>query len=205
MGEGEIQKYCDLMDEIKRRVAVVDFFFTGGGHALYLPTTVESVALQMRKIMELIALGSLVANRERYCEAFEKFATHWHAGRILRDVEKVNPDFYPKPVVEAPDADPRVKHQLKDRQPDYLSREQLEAAYEECGPIMHAENPYGSRVDYDHYRAKLPPWKTKVVNLLNNHVIRLVGEKGFWLIHMKEDRDDKVHYYRFEPPPAPQF
>ncbi|MGH9737892.1 MAG: hypothetical protein ACRD4X_04810 [Candidatus Acidiferrales bacterium] len=193
MGEAEIQKYCDLMEEIKRRTAVVDFFHAGGGHALYLPTTVESVALQLRKIMELIALGSLVANKEHYSAAYEKFATHWHAGRILRDVEKINPDFYPKPVMEGP------HYQLMDRQPDYLSKGEFEAAYEECGPIMHAENPYGARVDYHHYRAKLPEWRTKIVNLLNNHQIRLLGETGFWLIHMKEDRDDKAHYYKFVP------
>jgi len=83
-----------------------------------------------------------------------------------------------------------------------MTRTEFEKIYEKCGLIMHAENPYGSRIDYNHYRDKLPVWRTQVVNLLNNHKIKLVEEKGFWIIHMKENRDDKVHYYKFEPSPA---
>jgi hypothetical protein len=200
VSEPDIQKYCDLMEEVKRRTSVVDFFLRGGGHALYMPTTIESVGLQLRKILELVAFGSLVANKDAYSATYEEFAKHWNARLLLRDLARVNPDFYPKPVVEAPHSDPKVLHQLKDRDPDYLSKDEFERAYEKCGGIMHAENPYGSRIDYEYYRAKLPEWRGQVVNLLNNHQIRLVGEKGFYLVHMKEDRDDKVHYYKFEPP-----
>jgi hypothetical protein len=200
VSEPDIQKYCDLMAEIKLRISVVDFFFTGGGHALYKPTTIESVGLQLRKVMELIAFGSLVANKEAYSAAYNQFAKQWNARLLLRDLGRINQDFYPKPVVEVPHPDPRVVHQLKDRGPDYLSQEEFERAYEKCGAIMHAVNPYGSQIDYEYYRIKLPEWRTRIVNLLNNHQIRLVGEKGFYVVHMKEDHDDKVHYYKFEPP-----
>ncbi len=182
------------------RVNVVDFFLTGKGHALYQPTTVESVGLQIRKVLELIAFGSLVANKDVYSAAYEKFATHWNARLLLRDLERVNSDFYPKPVVEAPSPDPRALHQLKERQNDYLTKAEFERAYEKCGSIMHAENPYGSRVDLKYFSEKLPLWRTQVVNLLNNHQVKLLNEPGFYLIHMRENQDNKVHYYRFAPP-----
>ena len=201
MSTPDIVKYCDLMEEIKRRTSVIDFFLFGGGHALYQPPTVESVALQLRKMLELIAFGSLVANQQAYSTAYSKFAEHWNARLMLRDVERLNPDFYPRPVVEAPSTDPKVRHNLVDRGHDFLARDEFERAYEKCGAILHAENPYGSKVDYGYYMQKLPLWRTQVVNLLNNHQIRLVGEKGFYLIHMKENQDEKVHWYRFEPPP----
>src|SRR5580704_12805346 len=137
----DIQKYCDLMEEIKRRTSVIDFFLTGGGHALYQPTTIESVALQLRKILELIAFGSLVANKESYSASYEKFASNSNARLMLRDLVRINPDFYPKPVVEAPSSDPRAIHQRKDRQADYLTKDEFERAYDKCGAIMHAENP----------------------------------------------------------------
>lgn len=202
MSEPEIHKYCELMEEVKLRMNVFDFFLTGKGHALYAPTTVESVALQLRKILELIAFGSLVANKESYSAAYEKFASNWNARLMLRDLERINPDFYPKPVVEAPSSDPRVLHQLKDRQPDYLTKDEFERAYDKCGAIMHADNPYGSRVEVKYYLEKLPEWRTKILNLLNNHQIKLFNEPGFFLIHMKENQDEKVHAYRFQPPPA---
>lgn len=187
------------MEEIKLRMNVIDFFLQGKGHALYQPTTVESTSLQMRKILELISFGSMVANKELYSATYEKFATHWNARYLLRDLERINADFYPKPVVEAPASDSKVLHQLKERELDYLTKEEFHRAYEKCGGIMHAENPYGARLDFAYYLKMPPTWRTQIVNLLNNHQIRLVNEKGFYLIHMKEDRDDKVHYYKFEP------
>jgi len=198
MDAPDIERYCDLMEEVKRRINVVDHFLSGKGNALYEPTTLESIALQLRKVLELIALGSLVANKDSYSAANKKFARDWNARLILRDLERVNPDFYPSPVVEAPCADPRVVHQLKDRQPDYLTKHEFERAYEKCGALMHAQNPYRSLIDYEYYRQKLRAWRTQIVNLLNNHRIRLVNETGFYVIHMKEDRDDKVHYYKFQ-------
>lgn len=202
MNGPDIGKYCDLMEEIKKRVSVVDFFLFGGGHAMYQPTTIESVSLQLRKILELIAFGSLVANKEAYSSAYEKFATHWNARFLLRDLKRVNPDFYPKPVVESPSSDSRALHQLKERGPDYLTREEFEKAYEKISAIMHAANPYGSKVDLDYYLGRLPIWRTAILNLLNNHQVRLLNDRGFYVIHMKEDRDDKVHYYRFDPAPS---
>ena len=200
MGEPNMEKYCDVMEEIKKRISVIDYYLRGA-HAVYMPPTVESVGLQLRKVLELIAFASLVANRDSYAAAYAKFASHWHAGRMLADLEQVNPDFYPKPVVEAPlsesHANPNVLHQLRDRDPDYLSRGEFETAYGKCGALAHAENPYGSRIDYDYYLKQVPAWRNQVINLLNNHKIRLVNEKEFYLVHMKEDRDDKVHYYRF--------
>jgi hypothetical protein len=188
------------MEELKKRISVVDFFITNQGHALFQPTTVESVGLQMRKILELIAFASMVANKEQYSAAYANFATHWNARLLLRDLERVNSDFYPNPVVEKPSQDPRAIHRLANRDQDYLTKAQFEKVYEKCGALMHSENPYGARVDYAYYMREIPLWRTQVVNLLNNHQIRLVNENGFWLIHMKEERDDKVHYYIFQPP-----
>lgn len=201
MSEPDIQKYCDLMEEIKLRVNVVDFFLTGKGHALYQPTGVESVGLQIRKILELIAFASLVANKDIYSAAYAKFASHWNARLLLRDLERVNPDFYPKPVLEAPTSHPRALHQLEGRQNDYLTKDEFERAYEKCGSIMHAENPYGSRADMNYFTEKLPYWRTQIVNLLNNHQVKLLNDPGFYIIHMRENQDSRVHYYKFAPSP----
>ena len=66
---------------------------------------------------------------------------------------------------------------------------------------MHARNPYGQPLDYVVYGSKLPYWQQRIMNLLNSHQVHLVGHPGFYLIHMKEDQDDEVHYYEFTPPP----
>ena len=36
------------------------------------------------------------------------------------------------------------------------------------------------------------------MRLLNCHQIRLVDDNRFYLVHMKEERDDHVHMYTFQ-------
>ncbi len=59
-------KYRALLIEIKRRTKVIDAFLSQQAHAFYVPTTIESSCLQLRKILELIAFGSLVANLDEF-------------------------------------------------------------------------------------------------------------------------------------------
>ncbi|MBR9828925.1 MAG: hypothetical protein GYB41_09815 [Oceanospirillales bacterium] len=197
MKKPDIIMYCDIMEEIKRRTNVIDFFLSGGGHALYEPTTLESVGLQIRKILELIAMASLVANKHEYEKVYSNFAKAWNAEYLLKDIARVNPDFYPKPVVEEPSNEPGVKNQLADREDDYLTKSEFVKVYKKCGAIMHASNPAGRKIGYNFYKKNLPEWRQKIINLLNNHQIRLLNHTGFYLIHMKEDRDEKVHFYEF--------
>jgi hypothetical protein len=197
----DIERYCGLMEEVKLRIAVVDYFILGQGHALYQPPTLESTCLQLRKILELIAFGSLVANADAYTSVYTKVSKAWHAADLLRELEKVNPDFYPVPVMEVPSTIPGVIHELKKRDPDYLAKDHFLEVYGRCGVLAHAANPYGKGIDYSYYAKMLPSWRTQIVNLLNNHEIHLFNRPGLYLIHMKEDRDDRVHFYKFEPSP----
>lgn len=160
----------------------------------------ESACLQVRKILELIAFGSLVANKHLYSKLHSDFAKHWHAGNMLKALEHANPNFYPKPVIETASDDPNIVHQLKNRDTDYLSKDELEEVYGRCGLIMHACNPYRPEIDYSEYTRMLQQWRQRIINLLNNHQVHLVNDLGFYLIHMKENQDDKVHFYRFQPP-----
>ena len=68
MAANQYSKYTDCMEEIKRRTEVVNCFLTRKCHAMYVQTTAESVSLQIRKILELIVLASLAANRSEYAK-----------------------------------------------------------------------------------------------------------------------------------------
>ena len=66
--------------------------------------------------------------------------------------------------------------------------------------MAHAANPYGKGIDYGYYAKMLPEWRTRIMNLLNSHNIQLVGNPGIYLVHMAEHGDDRVKFYRFQPP-----
>lgn len=192
-----VSTYCDLMEEVKRRTTVIYGFLNGPYTTPYPATNIESMVLQVRKILELIALGSLVAHRDEYCRQYAKFADHWHAARILRDVEKINPGFYPKPIKEVPANRPGIMNDLVDVTEGFLTKEQFVEAYDRCGEILHAKNPFLGQQDYASFDRLVSLWMEKIKCLLNCHKIQPIDADYFLLVHMKEDRDDRVHAYTF--------
>jgi hypothetical protein len=178
------EKYRSLLIEIKKRTQVLDAFIFQQTHAIYLPTTVESACLQVRKILELIAFGSLVANLKHFSRQYQKFSKYWNAQLMLKDMQRVNPAFYPNPIIQRPSSKPGVNFEWEKRGDDYLTKERLVKVYEKCGSILHSENPYGSKVDYAYYQSSLPKWRSQIVNLLNAHTIQLVDDTNIYLFQM---------------------
>lgn len=85
-----------------------------------------------------------------------------------------------------------------DRPDDYLTKEKFVKVYEKCGAILHSDNPFGSKVDYDYYQSALPMWRTDLVNLLNAHTIKLVGDKNLYLFQMGSG-ENNPSYNAFAP------
>lgn len=200
----DIEKYCGLMEEIKLRMSVIDFFIFGKGHAVYEPPTLESATLQLRKILELIAFGSLVANKDAYTSVYARVSKEWNAGDRIRGLEEVNREFYPVPVIQVPSVKPGIAMEHKRREPvDYLTKNDFKEVYGRCGVIAHAANPFGKAIDYTYYKQHLSIWRTKVMNLLNGHEIHLVNDPGMYVVHMTVHGNDRVHWYKFAPATQP--
>lgn len=186
------------MDEVKNRTRVIQGFLEGKINAIYPATTIECAALQLRKIMELIALGSLVANREEYANNYEKFARHYHAEKILRDIEKINPCFYPKPIKEVPSKRAGVKMDITNVENGFLTRNDFVSTYNALGEILHAKNPFALQTDYGRFKDLIKEAIGKTIVLLKAHEVQLLNG-NLLLVHMEEARDKRVHAYVFEP------
>jgi len=118
-------------------------------------------------------------------------------GFSVRTFDTINPDFYPKPVIEEKTAQPRVKPNLRPRDPDYLTEDELVQAHGRCSSLMHAANPYGPGIDYGFFDQRFPEWRAKVINLLNCHLLRVPGDTGLYLVHMQEEGKEGVTCYKF--------
>lgn len=181
----EAQKYCDLMQESKHRTKVIASLLQGKTNLGFLPINVESLYLQFRKTLELIAFGSLIANREKYSEARAEYASDWNAKRVLKLVERLNPNFYPEPTNQVPVIGEKYNTELKPVTENFLSRDDFEILYDRCGGVLHSENPYGDTYKYDELWAEGLGWAVKIRNLLNCHTIHLVDDADrFFLIQM---------------------
>lgn len=141
-----------------------------------------------------------MANKEVYSLAYSDFAKHWNARELLKSLAKINPDFYPKPVIEVPSNQPGIRAELQKRSPDFLTEKEFVEVYGRCGVIMHAANPFAAGIDYAFYNSAIRQWRDRIINLLNSHEVHLLGTPGFYMIHMKEAGHNEVAFYRFEPP-----
>jgi hypothetical protein len=199
MKEPDIKVYVSVMEEIKLRTSVIYSFLSGTSNALYKATNIESIYLQIRMILELIALASIAANKTIFEENQRKFHKHWNPSDILKDIERLNPNYYPEPIREVPSKRHGVVNGLVAIKDGFLTKDELVSIHGKSGNILHAKNQYNKHIDYQEYEKQIPEIMEKIKRLLNCHQIRLLGDQDFfYLIHMKEERDNLVHYYKFQ-------
>ena len=192
MDQKRLDMYRGRMQEITYRLDVVKEFSTLRENALYLPTTVECVYLQLRNTLELIATASLVVNEDAKDVLSKEGRKKWHAGDILEAVETVNPDYYyPKPTrlvaknkgsfVVGADG---YRGEWEDFKGDYLTREKFTTLYDICSRVVHSPNPFdrralarSSKIDKK-LLIQAQKWHERIINLLTHHHFKLVGEEG---------------------------
>jgi len=169
------------MEEVRHRVGVICAVQSGQGSTGYPAFDIETIFLQFRKTLELIAFASLTANKAEYSAQFVKFSAHWNAGWMLRDLEKVNPDFYPVSLqlpIQKPDG---VKH-LPLTADGFLTKDEFVSLYDKCGKALHARNPFSTEaIPQSEYTVE--QWVARIQILLRLHLVRLVnGDK--WIVNI---------------------
>lgn len=190
------EKYLAVLVEIKRRTEVIDDIISADSRLRYRATSIEAACLQIRKILELIAFGSLIANVRIYSAQHRKFAEHWNPKFMLKDMARVNPNFYPSPIIKKPNTISGIEMDWIERGRDYLTKDDFLVAYDKCGGILHATNPYGAETDFDGYQTKLTQWRNKIVNLLNSHTMTLVQDDNLYLFQMgASDKNPTYHVF----------
>ena len=124
---------------------------------------------------------------------FTKHLSDWNAKDLLKDIQGINPDFYPKPVIQRPSERPGVKMDWLERSDDYLTKDRFITLYDKCGGILHARNPFAPEQDYPMLEQAAPNWHLLILNLLNAHTIRLVGQTDIWLMQMASDSESPTY------------
>jgi hypothetical protein len=179
------RKYLKLMWEVEKRLETLTSFNKQESDSLYLQCTIESEALQIRKILELIAYASLVAHKDAYQIVRKEISKDWHAERIINKIEGFNPTFYPVPVNGC---DNKKWNKLKG---GFLTKNQFLSLYDKCGAILHAKNPFSKIAQRSiSFHKKVPDYTLKIENLLSQHLVRLANtnESLHVCIHFYQDK-----------------
>jgi hypothetical protein len=190
--------YANCMEEIKRRTDAVHAILRGPYSTLYPITNIEFVCLQIRKILEIIALASLASHKEEFARQHQKFAEMWKAKKILDDLEKLNPGFYPVPTEQVLDSKSGKVLEVRPMAKPGLTKADFADVYQRCSSILHAENPYGPPKQLPQIETGIPIWMEKIKNLFNHHHVQLFSSKHQLWVVMKAKTDGRVHVHLFE-------
>lgn len=202
MDEAGTKKYCEIMTEVKNRVFSINLVLDGNCTLGFVPINAETVYLQFRKILELVAFGSLVANFNIYSKTRKDYSREWKATRFLKNIEEVNKDFYPDPVEHKQLEGGLPYRNFVEFHGDYLTKDDFKNLYDICGGFMHSENPYSDTHSYAELLEQAPTWLRKIVNLLNLHIVNFVDGTG--CLVLMGDNDTPVSTASFGPVmPAP--
>ena len=165
--------YLGTMGIIKWRMKAIADIRNKVKTTSFANTNTEFCILQIRKILESIAFASLVSNADVYNEKLGNVYKMRNAKKILEDIERINPDFYPKPIL----IDPADKYNLLEYPDLFLTREQFIIVYDKCGKHLHEMSPFLSEKKeaevYSELHEVICTWEQLIINLLHTHLIQL--------------------------------
>lgn len=174
--------YLRNMQEIKWRIEAIDEIRSGKITTRFLQTNIEFCVLQIRKILELIALSALVSDADTYKDKLGKIETMWNARLILQDIERIHSDFYPHPIRT-------VKDKWVDVECEYLTKDKFIKVYEKCGKMLHESSPFideeTTQQEYRQIWDDIPQWRGWIITLLNTHIIQLYNRAELFYIIMQ--------------------
>lgn len=158
-------EYSETLKEIHHRIFSADALSRKKNVVF-----IESTALQIRKILELIAYLAVLVNAEKLNH---KERAEWHAQKINELLAQKTTIFYPLPSrMIVPDNDP-------DKEPvlipfgysGKLSPVDFADAYKMCGEILHAQHPFRKKIDIEGSYQKNQSTISKIKALLQSHTI----------------------------------
>jgi hypothetical protein len=181
----EQQIYADLMDEARLRLHAMRDAIACRDR--WVPRLLQEFAyLQLRMLCEIIAVGCLVAHGDIKDSGTLKL---WEAPRILKKLEELNADFFPRAVrfQKLPNGDIH----LDNYNAPHLTKTELAKLWGQSGDFLHrggAKNltaRHGKilNVDLD----AIIEYGQKILNLLEQHVISSADKRGHLLVALAAD------------------
>lgn len=206
-----IRKYCILLEEIKLRINPVMEIIDERKNKeqnlnmeemIQFHIKTEFICLQIRKILELIIFGTMVANQEVYKKTYSDFKNHWNVRKIMRKIEIINKNYYPIAMSfgdsKLNDDGINYTHELNVLNTEFLTKEEFIKLYDKCSEIIHSPNPFQNN-HLINFEKTLEDWMYKIVSLIYIHQIKLVNSKHTWLITLTYPPNGKINVQLLDP------
>lgn len=206
-----LSRYIRNMEEIKLRPNAINGILSKKYTTPYPATNLEFCCLQLRKILEIIILSSLITNKEIYEITYNDLKSIWNIKDVVEKVKTLNPQYYPIPVehknlsqniineMVPSGADKRmIRDELAPINNGSLTEKELLDYYYKTSSYIHSRNPFAKEVDYSKLEQFIIVAINKIIMLLNCHIAHLYDSDYFIYICMQNVEDGNVGGNIFE-------
>ena len=188
----DVHPYVALMQEATERIEFISQLLDADQLSGW--ARLESVCLQIRKLLELVMFSSLVANQDLWERSQKELTSSQNIAMKFRELERLHPNFYPTPI----DLSQRTGQEPALRANDFLDKSDFQKFYGMLGNILHADNPLGRPTDYGDFIDLAPRLIESIQNLMECHRVHLFDHPNeFYLVKMFGDLDGEVTFIRF--------
>jgi hypothetical protein len=177
------------MDEAKARIDVIDRA-KNGQFNLHPMLIQEFCYLQLRLLCEVIALGCLVAHGDITEIDLKPLSKKYDADTIIKKLEPLHPEFYPRPVIMT--IVPNISVDIEEKKDGYLTKQELLSLYGKAGTYVHRGvlNKIESRPPYTPVDlSEVVRYTQRIFTLLNTHQIVSPDKKKRLLVTLRNPAD----------------
>jgi hypothetical protein len=185
----DVRKYEYVMHTIKGRKEHIEWIANSAGSMGRVSWfMVESICLQLRMMIEDIAIACVIANASEMPELAHSLRGEYRPSLILKGLEKINPECYPTPVVkdETEGRDAGLMEIRLRPGCDWLTRHEAVQEYGRLSNVIHRNlKAYdGGPVDYLELYRRCIRVENRISNLLSHHRIVVLEENMMYMVLM---------------------
>jgi hypothetical protein len=147
---------------------------------------IESTALQIRKILELIAYLSVLVNAKKLNHDER---SEYHASKIVNALTNKTTIFYPLPsLMYHPSTPNEQPHLIPLGYEKALSQADFHESYKFCGSVLHAQHPLKKDLDIEAVFKKNNEILNRLKVLLQSHTIGIMNQPNMYtFLHVEID------------------
>lgn len=169
-----LNMYKELMEEIKKRTEEIYSMLYHKTSTVYKGVALEFIALQVRKILELIIIANLIANKEHFIEVGKNMDHGWKIEKSVRFIKRLNENYYPCAIYR--EIKNGIIHWKEKNKDEILTENELINLYRFVSNLLHIKNPFRKqKIEVDATFHYLENVSNKIVALLNEHTLSLVN------------------------------
>lgn len=181
-----IREYLPLMHELVIRIELVAHACEGRLN-LSPPYAREYAYLQFRYMCELMALGCLQLHGDLPLAQKKDTEKAWNAEKIMKMLHGDYQHSFPQSVIR--ESTSEGNHSVKcNSKPNALTLEDFKKLYIECGEVLHRgtiRSIKASFLNSEHDYQRILDWQSKIVDLMNEHMVGRANGAGFYLVSLK--------------------